>query len=88
MPLNPTAPLSQLSQIGDSLSSTAQVAAAMATGQDPTAPLKSGSSSLTQYVIIGLGLLLIAAGLFSFDKTRDLIVTAGKTAAKSAAVAA
>lgn len=38
-------------------------------------------------VIILLGLLLIAAGLFSFDKTRELVVGAAKTGAKAGAAA-
>ena len=43
------------------------------------------ASNLAKVTVIGLGLLLIAAGIFSFDKTRDIVVSAGKTAAEAAA---
>lgn len=45
------------------------------------------TGGLTNYVFIGLGFLLIAAGIFSFDKTRELVVDAAKTGAKTAAAA-
>ncbi len=46
------------------------------------------SGKETQIVLIILGMLLIAAGIFSFDKTRELVVKAGKAAGTAAAVAA
>ena len=36
--------------------------------------------SLTKIVMILLGLILIAAGIFSFKEARDVLVTAGKAA--------
>lgn len=65
---------------------------AAATGKSVTDAITGASESssffgitLTNIVIIVLGLLLITAGLFSFDKTRELVVTGAKTAAKVAA---
>lgn len=40
--------------------------------------------SLSNIVIIVLGLLFIAAGIFSFDKTREVILKAAKTTAEGA----
>lgn len=45
------------------------------------------SNSLTQYVMIIVGLLFIAAGIFTFDKTKNFIVNSGKAAATAAATA-
>lgn len=42
-------------------------------------------TSPSKIVTVFLGLLLIAAGLFSFDKTREIIVPAVKKAAAGAA---
>lgn len=57
---------------------------------DNTAPASGAATSsaplwlsgkLAQVSLILLGLLFIAAGIFSFDKTREVIVQAGKTVA-------
>lgn len=53
----------------------------------------AGSGSLSSWfgargVIMILGLMLIAAGLFAHSAVRETIVSAGKTAGKVAAVAA
>lgn len=88
--------LDDLSSIGDSLSSAASTAAsaagsaASAAGSAVSTGVQKalfGGLTLSQIVIIVLGLLLIAAGIFSFDKTRELVVSAGKAAGKAAAVA-
>jgi hypothetical protein len=39
---------------------------------------------ITEVVMIILGLLLIAAGIFSFDRTRELITSGVRTAAAAA----
>lgn len=44
----------------------------------------SGPSYISRIVIIILGLMLIAAGIFSFDKTRELVVEGAKAAAVAA----
>lgn len=44
-------------------------------------------STLEHYVIIILGLILIVAGLFQFDRTRELVVSGAKAAAGAATVA-
>lgn len=71
------------SSAGDAASAVVD-AAASATG----AAADAVGQPLTKYVVIAVGLLLIAAGIFSFDKTRELIVQAGKTAGKAAGTAA
>lgn len=47
-----------------------------------------GGIPLSNVVTIIVGLLLIGAGLFSMQKTRDVIVSTGAKAAKVAAAAA
>lgn len=42
--------------------------------------------SLQSIVVIVVGLLLIAAGIFSFHEVRQTVIQTGKTAAKVAAV--
>lgn len=72
--------------IGSAVGAAVDAATAAATvGHDPATETVP---SLTKYVIILLGLLLIAAGIFSFDKTKELIVAGGKAAAKTAGTAA
>lgn len=48
----------------------------------------AGGFGLTNYVMIAIGILLIAAGIFQFDKARAIIVKARKTATETAAAAA
>jgi predicted metal-binding membrane protein len=43
------------------------------------------TGKLAQISIIVLGLLLIAAGVFSFDKTKELVLKGAKTAGAVAA---
>jgi hypothetical protein len=78
--------LDSLSSIGDALgsaaSSAAKTAASVATGGASDLVL---GDKLTRGVVIVLGLLLVAAGLFSFEKTREIVVQAGKTAVAAAA---
>jgi hypothetical protein len=82
--LNPLPGLN-LNSLGDFASSVANVATGGTVGTGPIpnqnnpAPASS-SPTVTKYVTIILGLLLIAAGIFSFDKTRELVVSAGKKA--------
>lgn len=62
---------------------TAQTAATKAATQ-----LGSGGTlfgySVTKLTMIALGLILVAAGIFSFKETREVLVTAGKAAATAA----
>lgn len=95
MGLNPLKVLTDITGIGAGQAGTA---AGTKVGQDPVGSIGSGVSSgisvgnfigsisLTQIIMVILGLLLIAAGIFSFDKTRELVVQGAKTA-KSAATA-
>lgn len=80
-PLSPLSALSNLSPLGNSAPSTSQP---MAAAPDTSGPSWL-SGSLAQISVILLGLLLIAAGIFSFDKTREIVVQATKTAAEAAA---
>lgn len=52
------------------------------------ATISDAPQKLTRGVMIVLGLLLIAAGIFSFDKTKSFIINTGKSAAKVAEIAA
>lgn len=89
MPLNSLAPLAAIgtqaqSDISKSASAVSSNAANIATGG-----LWSLSTlSPTRIVMVILGLLLIAAGIFSFDKTRELVVEGAKVAKTAAAAAA
>lgn len=56
-------------------------AVALGTGQ---ATSSGTTSNLTRAIVIILGLLFIAAGIFSFDKVREVIVQTGRTAATAA----
>lgn len=83
MPTNGTSALSTLAQGAESLFAQAQP------------PKKTGGGAgifggdfLLRGVTLLLGLLLIAAGLFSHPAVREKIVSAGKVAGKVAAVAA
>jgi predicted transporter len=80
-PLNPTvqAAASSVSNAASSVSSSLSTAAQK---------FVFGGLTLSQVVIIIVGLLLIGAGLFSLRGTREIIVQAGKTAGKAAAAAA
>lgn len=84
-------PLSSISGALSALSALSPVGALGADSTKPTAApaTNSGPSwlngKLAQISIILLGLLLIAAGIFSFDKAREVIVTGAKTAAEAAA---
>lgn len=76
--LNPLTPLSS-----DTISTLEN-----ATGATIAGAAASGASAwLGRGIIIVVGLILIAAGVFSFDKTREVLVSAGKTAGKAAAAA-
>lgn len=46
-----------------------------------------GGVPIQRVVVVGLGFLLIAAGIFSFRPARELVVTSAKGAAKAAAAA-
>lgn len=77
--------LSMLSGIGSAASAVASPASAASSVASALTGSGTGSTKLTQAVMIGLGLLFIAAGIFSFDKTREILVAGGKTAVKAAA---
>lgn len=80
MPLGTLDPLAALAALeAPAPASTPANQAAPATGPSWL------STKYSQVVVVVLGLLLIAAGLFSFDKTREVIVSGAKTAAKAAA---
>lgn len=76
--LSPLSDISGALQSIGILQSNAPVEA-MVTGQ--AAPPDWLTGKLAQVSLILLGLLLIGAGLFSFDKTREMIVTGAKAAA-------
>ena len=67
------------------VSTAASVAGSAATSVEKTV---LGGYTITQWVMIVLGMLLIAAGIFQFDKARAVIVKAGKAATETAAAAA
>jgi hypothetical protein len=84
MPLTNFNPLSALMNVSpDPVDNPANLPANQAAASSSGPSWLSGS--LAQISIIVLGLLLIAAGIFSFDKTREIIVAGTKTAAKVAA---
>jgi hypothetical protein len=86
MPLANLPSLSELTSIagpvGTVVGAAAQTAANAVTGDSSSSVLPSWGG---RAVVIILGLLLIAAGIFSFDSTRKLVVEGTKTAAKAAA---
>lgn len=83
MPLNPLNSLSGLSSLSGSSNNNQPT-----TPAPPVSSTTVGPSWLTgtlaQIAIILLGLLLIAGGLFSFDKVQEVAKTVGKTAAVAA----
>lgn len=82
-PFSPLASLPDLPGLGTSASNAASSAAsAVSTVAQKTL---FGGLTLSQVIIILVGLLLIGAGLFTMHGTREIIVNAGKTAAKAAA---
>jgi len=88
VPLQPLDSLDSLENLGSQAASTAGSAASAAVNVATGGLVGSGPiPGPTQIVMIILGLIFIVAGLFSFDKTRDLVVKAGKAAAATAAVA-
>lgn len=81
-PLNSLPDLNKSSSPGDSTAVTVgKVILGAATGIPP-----SKVPSLQSIVVIILGLLLIAAGIFAFKEVRQTVITTGKTAAKVAMV--
>jgi len=80
------APLNAL----EDLTSRASAVASSATSAASSAVSNAGAmlptpSNLTKAVMIILGLLLVAAGIFSFDKTKTFVVNAAKAGAAAAA---
>ncbi len=83
--------LPTLQNIGSAASSAASSTASAVANAAVTAATGgavNSTSSLTKYVMIGLGVLFIAAGIFSFDKTRELVVSTGKGVVKAGSAAA
>lgn len=76
------APLSAIDPFGSTAKAVTSAASAVSTAAQKTL---FGGVTLSQAIVILLGLLLIGAGLFSMQKTREIIVQAGKTAAAAAA---
>ncbi len=89
---NLSSELPSLSDVGSAVSNASSAVASAATSAASsvagTAATAIFGIPLTNAVMIVVGLLLIAAGIFSFDKTRELIVKAGKAAAKGTEAAA
>lgn len=79
--LTQLSPLSPLSSLG---SAAVDAATAAATGGASTVASALLPSWSGRAVVIILGLLLIAAGIFSFDSTRKLVVEGTKAAAAAA----
>lgn len=82
-PLDSLTSLSSLSSLSNSASTAASAASTAASAASSAASF-FGSRTLADWILILLGLLLIAAGIFSFDKVRETIIEAGKTAAVAA----
>jgi predicted transporter len=75
--------LAKLAQLDSSISGAIEQGAKDAAGQavdQVTHPV----DTLTKGVMIVLGLLLIAAGIFSFDKVKTVVVDSAKSAATAA----
>lgn len=91
---SPLSTLAQLADLGYSYQNQDPSVGAVTSG-NPQAVAQSQvnqasspwSISVPKVVLIVLGLLFIAAGIFSFDKTRELVVSAGKKAGMAAAAA-
>lgn len=47
----------------------------------------TSSLGISDWIFVALGLLLIAAGIFSFDKTRNVIIAGSKMATRAAEIA-
>lgn len=80
--------LSGLSDLSGALSGASTTAASAATTAASTVAASTPSwltGSLAQITLIILGLLLIAAGIFSFDKTKELVISGAKKGAELAA---
>lgn len=77
--------LSSLTDITGQSSSTPATSSTPAASTSTTAGPSWLSGSLSQVALILLGLLLIAAGIFSFDKTKELVVSGAKKGAELAA---
>lgn len=82
LPLDPLGSLSALSPLVGLESNT--IADTVA-GPSGTAGPSWLTGKLAQGAVIVLGLLLVAAGLFSFQKTREILVSGAKTAGAVAA---
>lgn len=84
-------PLDVLAPFTMSDQTAAKVVGAVSAANDAVGAVTPGSNllggSLTKYVMILLGLLFIAAGIFSFDKAREIVVNTAKAGAHAAAAA-
>lgn len=74
-----------LGTAGDSDSARAALPAAISTAIGVN-PLTNKIPSLQSIVVIIVGLLFVAAGIFAFKEVRQTVITTGKTAAKVAMV--
>lgn len=85
------APLSALDSISSSGSMAADAGSAVASAASAVSTSAQkfifGGLTLSQVIIILLGLMLIGAGLFSMQGTRAIILKTGKAAATAAASA-
>ncbi len=81
-------PLPSLPGFSDLTDTATKAGAAAASAVDAVQNVGNFLDTKTSSIVmIVLGLLLIAAGIFSFDKTRELIVKGGKAAGAVAAAA-
>lgn len=92
--LNPLPSIPDLSDVFKKIDEAATGGLPKDAPGDPSKAVE-GTSFLSRGILIVLGLLLVGAGLFSFDKTRELVVSGAKRAgeatgwaARTAAIAA
>jgi hypothetical protein len=79
--------LPSLGQLGDLFSSTDPLKNPVGIVGSTVASAVTGKPAqdpLTKYVMIIVGLLLVAAGIFGFDKVRETVVQTGKAVAVAA----
>jgi hypothetical protein len=83
--LNPLLSLNPLTAVSDAGNAAASAAASAALSAVTPAWLTGNAA---KYTVILLGMLFVAAGLFSFDKSREVILETAKQGAKGAAAVA
>lgn len=86
--MTPFSPLASLDPLGGTAQAVTKAASAVSDAAS-TGIQKAifGGLTLSQVVIILMGILLIGAGLFSMSGTRQIIVSTGRAAATAATAA-